>query len=117
MSARFAYFYFMADDPGRVRELAPQHTSHWQGLNLRDYSGGPFTDRTGGLITFVVDDPADADAAVAADPFVRADLLERYWLKRWDQPLATDAARPQFWDLQPRASPDTAAAPALRTRA
>ena len=23
MSVRFAYFYFMADDPGRVRELAP----------------------------------------------------------------------------------------------
>ena len=31
-------------------------------------------------------DPTDADAAVAADPFVREDLLARYWLKRWDQP-------------------------------
>lgn len=85
MSARFAYFYFMADDPRRVQSLAPQHTAHWQGLNLQDYSGGPFADRTGGLITFIVDEPAKAEAAVAADPFVREHLLERSWLKRWDQ--------------------------------
>lgn len=84
MSMRFAYFYFMADDPGRVRALAPRHTTHWHGLNLKDYSGGPFADWTGGLITFVVDDAAEADAAVAADPFVREAVLDRYWLKRWD---------------------------------
>jgi len=85
MSSQFAYFYLMADDPGRVRAVAPQHTAHWQGLNLEAYSGGPFADRSGGLITFMVDEPTRAEAAVAADPFVREHLLERYWLKRWDQ--------------------------------
>ena len=95
MSARFAYFYFMADDPRRVQSLAPQHTAHWQGLNLQDYSGGPFADRTGGLITFIVDAPTTAEAAVAADPFVREHLLERYWLKRWDRIEPDAAGSPQ----------------------
>ena len=85
MSPRFAYFYFMADDPSRVRALAPKHTEHWHELNFREYSGGPFADRTGGLITFIVDEPTEAEAAVAADPFVREHLVDRYWLKRWDQ--------------------------------
>ena len=84
MSVRFAYFYFMTDDPRRVQSVAPEHTAHWLGLNLLDYSGGPFADRTGGLITFIVDEPTRAEAAVAADPFVREHLLERFWLKRWD---------------------------------
>jgi uncharacterized protein YciI len=83
MSARFAYFYFMVDDPTRVRNVAPEHTEHWHSLNLAEYHGGPFADRSGGLITFVVDDPADADAAVDTDPFVREGLLQRYWLRAW----------------------------------
>jgi uncharacterized protein YciI len=96
MSARFAYFYFMADDPGRVMTLAPKHTEHWQDLNLREYRGGPFADRTGGLITFVVDEPTEAEAAVAADPFVRERLLDRYWLKRWDEIGPAAAASPEI---------------------
>jgi uncharacterized protein len=84
MSTRFAYVYFMAGDPTRVRNAAPSHTEHWQRLRLREYRGGPFADRTGGLITFVVDEPAQAASAVARDPFVREGLLERYWLKEWE---------------------------------
>lgn len=82
--ARFAYFYFMANDPARVRSLAPQHTEHWHGLNLSGYTGGPFADRSGGLITFLADESAQAEAAVAEDPFVREGLIERSWLKQWE---------------------------------
>lgn len=32
--ARYAYIYFMADDPARVRSIAPRHTEHWHSLNL-----------------------------------------------------------------------------------
>jgi uncharacterized membrane protein len=63
MSVRFAYFYFMTDDRRRVQSVAPQHAAHWRGLNLLDYSGGPFADRTGGLITFVADELTSAEAA------------------------------------------------------
>jgi len=88
---RFVYVYLMAGDPTRVRKAAPSHTAHWHGLRLREYRGGPFADRTGGLITFVVDESAQAEAAVAGDPFVRDGLLERLWLKEWE-PLAVDSA-------------------------
>jgi uncharacterized protein YciI len=83
MSQRFAYFYFMVDDPVRVRAVAPRHTAHWHGLNLPEYRGGPFGDRSGGLITFEVDDPAQAESAVAQDPFVEEGLLASSWLKPW----------------------------------
>jgi uncharacterized protein YciI len=93
MSARFVYLYFMADDPARVRSVAPSHAEHWHGLNLNEYRGGPFADRTGGLITFVIDELAHAEAAVAGDPFVREGLLERYWLREW-QPTDSDSPTP-----------------------
>jgi uncharacterized protein YciI len=83
MSQRFAYFYFMVDDPTRVRAVAPSHTAHWHRLQLPGYRGGPFIDRSGGLITFEVEEPALAQAAVAGDPFVREGLLADYWLKPW----------------------------------
>lgn len=83
MSPRFAYMYFMKNDPDRVRAAVPDHVSHWQGLRLDGYLGGPFEDRTGGLITFEAAGDDRAQTAVDADPFVRGGLLERYWLKRW----------------------------------
>jgi len=94
---RFAYFYLMADDPARIRSVAARHTEHWHGLHLKEYLGGPLADRTGGLITFVVDLPAEADAAVAGDPFVRLGLLERYWLREWQpvDPEPTPSKSPQ----------------------
>ena len=48
----------------------------------RHYLGGPFEDRTGGLITFDANDTA-AEGAVLEDPFVREDLVEARWLKQW----------------------------------
>jgi uncharacterized protein YciI len=83
MGATFAYFYLMADDPARVRRVAPRHTEHWHVLDLHDYRGGPFADRSGGLITFVVDGAGQAESAVAEDPFVREGLVTRYWLREW----------------------------------
>jgi len=83
LSPRFAYFYVMRDDPDSVRATAPKLVSHWHGLQLPGYLGGPFEDRTGGLITFEVEAPEQAQHAVETDPFVREGLLEAYWLKEW----------------------------------
>jgi uncharacterized protein YciI len=79
---RYAYFYLMKNDPERVRLVAPRHVSHWQRLGLAHYLGGPFDDRTGGLITFDANDEA-AEGAVLEDPFVREDVVEARWLKQW----------------------------------
>lgn len=83
MSPRFAYLYFMKDDPERVRATVGEHVAHWQGLRLPRYLGGPFEDRTGGLITFEAQDGEQARRAVDGDPFVQEGLLEAHWLKQW----------------------------------
>ena len=80
---RVSYIYFMTDEPQRVREVAPWHASYWRGLGLREYLGGPFADRSGGLITFEAGSGEDASELVANDPFVRAGLLESRWVKEW----------------------------------
>ena len=81
--ARFAYFYLMGTDEEGIRESVPAHIAHWRLLGLDDYTGGPFDDRSGGLITFRSDEGRQAEQAVATDPFVELGLLEEYWLKRW----------------------------------
>ena len=62
MSPRFAYIYFMRDDPDRVRAAVPKHVSHWHGLVLSGYVGSPFEDHTGGLITFDAEEDRARDA-------------------------------------------------------
>jgi uncharacterized protein YciI len=80
---RFVYFYLMRDAPERVRTVAPEHAAYWHGLGLGEYLGGPFADRSGGLITFEVASAQEAERLVADDPFVGEDLLERRWVKEW----------------------------------
>ena len=80
---RFLYFYLMRDAPDRVRAAAPRHASYWRELQLHSYLGGPFADRSGGLITFEAESGAAAEALVANDPFRREHLLERHWVKEW----------------------------------
>jgi uncharacterized protein YciI len=52
--------------------------------------GGPFGDRSGGLIIIDAADEGAAGQMVANGPFQRAALLEQWWLKAW-QP--TDDSR------------------------
>jgi len=79
----YAYFYLMTADPDRVRAVVPRHVSYWRELRLGHYLGGPFEDRTGGLITFDADDAAQAERVVREDPFVLEGLIEAHWLKKW----------------------------------
>jgi uncharacterized protein YciI len=83
VSPRYAYLYFMKDDPDRIRDAVPSHVAHWHQQQLPGYLGGPFEDRTGGLITFQAEDDEQASRAVDSDPFLREDLLEAFWLKHW----------------------------------
>jgi hypothetical protein len=61
LSPRFAFFYLMKNEPERVRVAVPRHVSHWRELRLTGYLGGPFEDRTGGLITFETHDRGQAE--------------------------------------------------------
>ena len=73
----------MQDDRDRVAATVAGHVRHWMQLGLPDYVGGPFADRTGGLITGMTYDNQQAQRAVDADPFVREGLLKAHWLKQW----------------------------------
>jgi uncharacterized protein YciI len=81
---QYAFFYFMKDDSQRIRDTAPRHADYWKTLAPPDYMGGPFADRSGGLITFSAPDEAEAERVVSEDPFVIADVLTQSWLKPWD---------------------------------
>jgi hypothetical protein len=80
---RFSYLYFMKNEPDRIRMVAPRHASYWHTRGLTSFQGGPFVDRSGGLITFEAESNRDAARLVASDPFVVEDLLEQRWLKEW----------------------------------
>jgi uncharacterized protein YciI len=66
-----------------VRAAAPKHAAYWRELRLGGYLGGPFADRSGGLITFQTHSAAQVQALAANDPFLREGLLERHWVKEW----------------------------------
>lgn len=80
---RILHLYTMKDEPDRVRAVAPEHAAYWRDLELPGYLGGPFGDRSGGLITFEVESFEDAAPLVEGDPFVRAGLLEESSVRQW----------------------------------
>ncbi len=83
MAGRFAFVYFMKRMPDRIREVVPLHIDYWKTRRLQGYRGGPFADRTGGLITFEAASLESATKLVDDDPFVVHDLLETKWVKEW----------------------------------
>lgn len=83
MSDRFLFVYFMREQQDRVGQVAPEHVRYWHDLELPGYLGGPFSDRSGGSISFEAENRLEAERLVAGDPFVAADLLTESWLKQW----------------------------------
>jgi hypothetical protein len=73
----------MKPEPERVRTIAPRHAGYWRGLALRGYRGGPFADKSGGLITFDAESQEEAEELVSGDPFVQEGLLGRHWINEW----------------------------------
>jgi uncharacterized protein YciI len=80
---KIVHYYSMRPDPDRVRMVAPEHAAYWAGLGLPAYLGGPFADRSGGLITFEADSVHEAERLVDGNPFVREDVLESFVMKEW----------------------------------
>jgi uncharacterized protein YciI len=80
---RFLYFYLMRNTPEAIRQVVPRHIQYWKSCDLPDYTGGPFADRSGGLITFAAASLDDAQQIIMQDPFVREQLIEQRWIKEW----------------------------------
>ena len=80
---RFVFFYFNRNEPEKIRQVVPAHVQYWKKMNVEGYLGGPFTDRTGGLISFVTSNLEEATAIIYQDPFVLSDLIDQKWIKEW----------------------------------
>ena len=80
---RFIYFYFLKDNPDLLREVIASHVSYWKTLRLGQYIGGPFKDKTGGLISFEATGLDTATELVEQDPFVANGLIEKSWVQEW----------------------------------
>ncbi len=83
MTKRFIYFYYMKKNPSKIQIVAPSHSKYWKKLNLEKYTGGPFSDRSGGLITFGVENIEKVKELIKNDPFVIENLIEEKWVKEW----------------------------------
>ena len=79
----FVYFYFNRNEPEKIRQVVPAHVGYWKSANLKEYRGGPFSDRTGGLITFAASSIEEATEIVLQDPFILEDLIAEKWIKEW----------------------------------
>lgn len=80
---RFVYFYFNRNEPEKIRQVVPAHVQYWKTANLKEYTGGPFGDHTGGLISFVAPSFEEATEIISQDPFVLQDLIDQKWIKDW----------------------------------
>jgi uncharacterized protein YciI len=84
-SRSFVFFYLMKPQPEGIRETVPLHVEYWKSLNLAGYSGGPFADRSGGLIVFDATSLEEATRMVDGDPFAGRGLLQSHWIKEWQR--------------------------------
>jgi hypothetical protein len=80
---RFIYFYFNRNEPEKIRKVIPAHVQYRITADLKSYSGGPFADRSGGLILFAAQNLEEATEIILRDPFLQENLIEQKWIKEW----------------------------------
>lgn len=83
MLKQFVFFYQMKNNPEKIRNIIPEHIRYWKDSKPINYSGGPFSDRSGGLILFEAENMETATKLVMNDPFVVQDIIENKWVKEW----------------------------------
>ena len=79
----FLHFYFMKRDVEGIGEAIPEHVAYWCSHELINYKGGPFADRSGGLIVFDTVDLESAQKIIGNDPFVTRNFIETGCVKEW----------------------------------
>ena len=80
---RIVYFYLNRNDAEKIKEVVPRHVQYWQSAEVAEYQGGPFSDRSGGLIIFQAANLEEATHIIQQDPFVLEDMIAEKWIKSW----------------------------------
>jgi uncharacterized protein YciI len=81
---RYIYFYFNRNEEEKIVDIVPKHIQYWQAAAVNDYLGGPFSDHTGGLISFSVASLQIATNIILKDPFITEGLIAQKWIKEWE---------------------------------
>ncbi len=79
----FVFSYFMQGEPEQIAEVAPEHAAYWQDVGVKSLMGGPYADRTGGMVIFEAASLQKASILTDGDPFVQHGLLSGRWVKEW----------------------------------
>ncbi len=89
MTKQYVFFYMMKEDMKKdvneIKENVQEHIKYWKSNKLENYSGGPFSDRSGGMILFDTDSINTAEKLAMNDPFVINEMIEIKWIKEWDK--------------------------------
>ena len=83
MDQIFVFCYFMKFEPAKLKTLIPEQIEFWQKHAPSTFTGGPFKDRSGGMLTFSAPDLSAAEEICKGDPFVKSGLVEEYWVREW----------------------------------
>ncbi len=87
MTKQYVFFYMMKKDMKKdvneIKKIVQEHINYWHDNKLENYSGGPFSDRSGGMILFNADSISTAEKLAMNDPFVINDLIKIKWVKEW----------------------------------
>lgn len=70
MLKQYAFFYLMKNDPEKIRDIISAHIKYWKDSKPINYSGGPFSDRSGGLRLFEAENMEAATELTMNDPFI-----------------------------------------------
>jgi len=81
---KFVFFYTMRNSSPQIMQTAPKHITYWEELPLGYYSGGPFSDKSGGMIIFDCEDEQKAELIINQDPFIKNNLIEQKFIKEWN---------------------------------
>ena len=79
----YIFMYFLVDDVEKIKSTIGPHVNYWRNQEFDDYRGGPFTDKTGGLIIYSSNSYEEANEIINNDPFIKEGTLKEYWLKEW----------------------------------
>ena len=85
MTTMFAVQLAFSDDPSRL-ELRPAHRERLAGLvaDGRLLAAGPWSDDSGALLVFLVDDRAALDVLMAEDPYYTAPGVTVASIQEWN---------------------------------
>ena len=79
MSIQFLYFYIMdSTKADKIKEIAKSHAAYWHSINPDSYKGGPFSDKSGGLITF------KSNSYIDAKKLNLNHVFDKKWFKEWE---------------------------------